>query len=191
MIVSAIVLTVAATAVNTVYFRIKRDKLFFPVISAVIFSVIISILLFNKLDMLNYVKTFAVFSLLHLCGTNDIIRRQSDNIFPILIIAVGLIMPANLIYMLISFAVITIMFIVIIAVSKQTIGGGDIKMICALSFFFGIHITIAAVITACIIGIIFSASAKFAAKLPSFSKRYPFLPSVEAGFLIALLLQIY
>lgn len=191
MIVSVVILAAAAAAINAVYFRIKRDKLFFPVISAVIFSVIISILLFNKLDMLNYVKTFAILSLLHICGTNDVIRRQSDNIFPALIIAIGLIIPSNLTYMLISFAVITIMFIVIIAMSKQTIGGGDIKMICALSFFFGIYTTIIAMIIACLIGITFSIIVKFAAKLPDFNKRYPFLPSVEAGFFIALLLQLY
>lgn len=191
MIISTLIAASAAVIANIIYFKVKGDKLLFPILSAFIFTVILSVLIYSKINLINYAKIAAVLSLLHICGTNDIIRRQSDNIFPVLIIVVGLIMPTNLTYMLISFTVITIMFIVIIVLSKQTIGGGDIKMICALSFFFGIYTTIIAMIIACLIGITFSIIAKFAAKLPDFNKRYPFLPSVEVGFLTALLLQLY
>lgn len=191
MIISTLIAVSAAVITNIIYFKVKGDKLIFPILSAFIFTVILSVLIHSRTNLINYAKIVTVLSLLHLCGTNDIIRHQSDNIFPVLIIAVGLIMPTNLIYMLISFAVITIMFIIIVVISKQTIGGGDIKMICALSFFFGIYTTIIAMIIACLIGITFSIIAKFAAKLPGFNKRYPFLPSVEAGFLTALLLQLY
>lgn len=191
MITSTLIAASAAVITNIIYFKFKGDKLLFPILSAFIFTVILSVLIYSRTSLINYAKIVAVLSMLHICGTNDIIRHQSDNIFPVLIIAVGLIKPTNLIYMLISFAVITIMFIIIIIMSKQTIGGGDIKMICALSFFFGIYTTIIAMIIACLIGITFSIIAKFAAKLPDFNKRYPFLPPVEAGFLAALLLQLY
>ena len=191
MITSTLIAASAAVITNIIYFKVKGNKLLFPILSAFIFTVILSVLIYSRTNLINYAKIVAVLSLLHLCGTNDIIRHQSDNIFPVLIIAVGLIMPTNLTYMLISFVVITIMFIIIVVMSKQTIGGGDIKMICALSFFFGIYNTIIAMIIACLIGITFSIIAKFAAKLPDFNKRYPFLPSVEVGFLTALLLQLY
>ncbi len=191
MIVFTAVSTAASAAVNAVYFKTKRDKLFFPIISAVIFSVIISILIFNKLDMLNCVKTFSVLSLLHICSVNDIIRHRSDDIFPIIIIAVGLIKPQNIVYMIFSIAIILIIFLILIITSKKTIGGGDIKMICALTFFFGIETTVVSVIIACISGIVYALISKFAAKLPDFSKRFAFLPFVEAGYIIALLSQLY
>lgn len=181
----------AAVGINLLYFKAKHDKLLFPIISAVIFSVLISVMIFSKVDIITYIKYFAVLSFLHLCSTNDIIRHQSDNIFTVMIIVIGFIMPASLIYSLISLAVIAVIFLIIIISSKTTIGGGDIKMICALTFFFGISITAPAMIIACITGIIYAIAAKMIAKLPDFNKHFAFLPFVEVGYVIALLIQLY
>lgn len=189
MFAAAIILSAAAVTGNLLYFKIKHDKLLFPMISAVIFSVIISSLLYPKTETADFIKYFTVMSLLHICSTNDIIRHRSDNIFPVLIIAVGLIIPANIGYSLFSLTVTVVFFVIIIVVCKDTIGGGDIKMICALSFFFGIAITVNAMITACIAGIIYAAAAKISAKLPDPSKRFAFLPFVEIGYITALLLS--
>lgn len=191
MIIFVILATIIAVTSNLIYFKIKQDKLRFPVISAVIFSVITSILLYNNFDLLNSIKIFAVLSLLHICSTNDIIRHQSDDIFPLTIIIIGFIKPTSIIYMLISLAIAVVMFLIIIITSKNTIGGGDIKMICALSFFFGITMTATATVIACITGITYAIITKYAAKLPDFSKHFAFLPFVEVGYFIALLMQIF
>lgn len=191
MLITAAISLAAAAAVNLIYFKTKHDKLLFPIVSAVVFSVIISMLLYPKTDIIAYIKYFCVLSFLHLCSTNDIIRHRSDDIFPLLIIAAALVLPQNLAASLVSFAVIAVIFIIIIVSSKNTIGGGDIKMICALTFFFGLATTVTAVIIACITGIIFAAASKYIAKLPDFGKRFAFLPFVEAGYVIALLIKLY
>ncbi|MGN0587416.1 MAG: hypothetical protein ACI4JF_09030 [Oscillospiraceae bacterium] len=110
MFITIAVSAAAAALINLFYFKAKHDKLLFPIVSAVVFSIIISLLTFSKTDTVTYIKCFAVLSFLHLCSTNDIIRHQSDNIFPLLIIAAGLIMPQNIIYSLISFALIAVAF---------------------------------------------------------------------------------
>lgn len=191
MLITAAISLTAAAAVNFIYFKAKHDKLLFPIVSAVVFSVIISILLYPKTDIIAYIKYFSVLSFLHLCSTNDIIRHRSDDIFPLLMIAAALVLPQNLAASLVSFAVIAVIFIIIIVSGKDTIGGGDIKMICALTFFFGLTTTVTAVIIACITGIIFAAASKYIAKLPDFGKRFAFLPFVEVGYVIALLVKLY
>lgn len=191
MFIGTAVSAAAAVGVNLLYFKAKHDKLLFPIISAVIFSVVISVMIFGKADIITYIKYFMVLSFLHICSTNDIIRHQSDNIFPIMIIVTGFIMPPNPLYNLISLAVIAVVFLIIILSGKTTIGGGDIKMICALTFFFGIGITVPALIIACITGIIYAIAAKIIAKLPDFNKHFAFLPFVEVGYVIALLMQLY
>lgn len=110
MFITIAVSAAAAVLINLIYFKAKHDKLLFPIISAVVFSIIISVMMFSKTDTVTYIKCFTVLSFLHLCSTNDIIRHQSDNIFPILIIAAGLIMPQNIIYSLVSFALISCCF---------------------------------------------------------------------------------
>lgn len=187
MITFALISLSFTVLINLLYFKAKHDKLLFPMLSAVIFSVIVLPYLYLNYDTESAIKTFAALSLLHLCGTNDIIRHESDDIFPLLIIAAGAVRPTNLIYMVISLVVTVIMFIIIILFSKNTIGGGDIKMICALSFFFGLNTTITAIIAACISGIIYAVVIKLSAKLPDFNKRFAFLPFVEIGYLTALL----
>lgn len=191
MFIAVAVSAAAAVGVNLLYFKAKHDKLLFPIISAVIFSVVISVMIFEKSDIITYMKYFVVLSFLHICSTNDIIRHQSDNIFPIMIILIGLIMPQSLFYNLISLAVIAVIFIIIIISSETTIGGGDIKMICALTFFFGIGITASALIIACITGIIYAIAAKTIAKLPDFNKHFAFLPFVEVGYVTVLLIKLY
>ncbi|MGN0587415.1 MAG: prepilin peptidase [Oscillospiraceae bacterium] len=80
---------------------------------------------------------------------------------------------------------------IIIISSKKTIGGGDIKMICAMTFFFGIRLTVTAIIAACITGIIYAIAAKFIVKLPDFNKHFAFLPFVEVGYITALLIELF
>lgn len=190
MLLTCLTLTVLAALINAVYFKTKKNNLLMPVLSSVIFSVIISALFCTKTELIPFVKLYAVLSLLHICSVNDIIRHESDDIFPIAIIIISLIANNNIAYSLISFGVIAVFFILLVVFSKKTIGGGDIKMICALTAFFGIYNTLSAVIIACITGIIYAVISKFVNKLPDFSKHFAFLPFVEVGYLITLLLTV-
>ncbi len=186
-----IILTAAAVFLNLIYFNSKHDKVIIPVVWTIIFSVIVYVLICNKMDLINCIKYFAVFTFLNICSINDVIRHESDNIFPVLIIITGLMKPLNIIYMLFSFVIIAVMFAIIIISSKHTIGGGDIKMICALAFFFGLEMTVTAVIISCITGIVYAVIIKFAKRLPDFNKHLAFLPFVEVGYLASLVMFLY
>lgn len=190
MLLNCLILTALSVLINVVYFKTKRDKLLMPVLSAVIFSVIISALFCTKSEPIQFVKLFAVLSLLHICSVNDIIRHESDDIFPIAIIIISFIANKNIAYSLVSFGIIAVFFILLVVFSKKTIGGGDIKMICALTAFFGIYNTLLAVMIACVTGILYAVISKFVNKLPDFGKHFAFLPFVEVGCFLTLLLTV-
>lgn len=191
MILTILLSATAAVIAELIYLKVKHDRKAVALTFTFVFAVIISSVLFIKTDFIPYVKMFSVIMLLNMCSINDVIRHESDNIFPVLIIICGLFFPQNLIYMLVSFGIILLFFVIYILAAKNTIGGGDIKIICALTFFFGLSTTLSAMIIACILGIAYAIVSKFAAKLPDFNKRFAFLPFVEAGYIIALLMQLY
>lgn len=190
MFFCCLILTGLSVLMNAAYFKAKKDKLLMPMLSAVIFSVIISALFYFRMELIPFIRLFAVLSLVHICSINDIIRHRSDDIFPIAIIAISFIANDNIIYSLVSFGIVAVFFILLVIFSRKTIGGGDIKMIAALTAFFGIYITLFAVIIACVAGIFYAVISKFINKLPDFSKRFAFLPFVEVGYLITLLLTV-
>lgn len=186
-----IISVIVALLSEFIYLKIKKDKPVKAMLFTFVFSVIISCTLYFSTNVIEYITYFAVLSILNMCSINDVIRQESDNLFPVLILICGLFTPSSLIYRIISFAFITIVFLLIIVFSKNTIGGGDIKMICALSFFWGLEITVTALIISCISGILFGIIVKVIAKLPDFNKHFAFLPFVEVGYIIALLMQLY
>ncbi len=190
MLITISISVFLALLAEFVYLKVKGDPKS-ALVFTLVFSLIISPVIFLRTDLLEYIKLFSVIMLLNMCSINDVIRHESDNIFPILIIALGLVFPTNLAYMLISFGIVFAFFIINIIVSKHTIGGGDIKMICALAFFFGIYSTVSALIVACIVGIVYAVVSKFAARLPDFSKRFAFLPFIEVGYVLALVMKLY
>lgn len=191
MILTILLSATAAVIAELIYLKVKHDRKAVALIFTVVFAVIISSVLFIKTDFIPYIKMFSVIMLLNMCSINDVIRHESDNIFPVLIIICGLFFPQNLIYMLVSFGIILLFFVIYILAAKNTIGGGDIKIICALTFFFGLSTTLSAMIIACILGIAYAIVSKFAAKLPDFNKHFAFLPFVEAGYITALFFQLY
>ena len=191
MLLTVILSAITAVIAEFIYLKVKHDRKTAALIFTLVFAVVISSVLFFKTELIPYIKIFTVIMLLNMCSINDVIRHESDNVFPVLIIICSLFFPQNLIYMLISFGIILLFFVIYIIMFKNTIGGGDIKIICALTFFFGLSTTLSAMIIACILGIIYAFVSKFAAKLPDFSKHFAFLPFVEAGYIAALLLQLY
>lgn len=190
MLLICLTMTALAVLINIIYFKTKKDKVLIPVFSSVVFSVMISAFFCSRLGLIPFVKLFAVLSLLHICSVNDIIRRESDDIFQIAIIIISFIANKNIVYSLISFGIITVFFLLLVVFSKKTIGGGDIKMICALTAFFGIYNTLLSVSIACIAGILYALISKFVNKLPDFSRHFAFLPFVEVGYFVTLLLTV-
>lgn len=190
MLLICLTMTALTVLINVIYFKTKKDKVRIPVFSSVVFSVMLSVFFCSRLGLIPFVKLFAVLSLLHICSLNDIIRRESDDIFPIAIIIISFIANNNIACSLISFGIIAVFFILLVVFSKKTIGGGDIKMICALTAFFGIYNTLSAVVIACITGILYAVISKFINKLPDFGRHFAFLPFVEVGYFLTLLLTV-
>ena len=76
-------------------------------------------------------------------GVTDFKRREIPNLVPAVLLATGLLERATILLRLIWLGVMILVLIVSSRIAKEAVPGGDVKLLCALTFSTGLTMTLA------------------------------------------------
>jgi leader peptidase (prepilin peptidase)/N-methyltransferase len=82
---------------------------------------------------LKSVTIVMILSILYACAYNDIRYRQIDDILILCTLILSFIATNSLKFSIVRFLVICVVFVMLILFTNFSLGGGDIKLLCALS----------------------------------------------------------
>lgn len=183
--------------------KISHTKIWIIVLAIFLLNIFASrIIFFTISDKVNIVKMYTALVCISGASCNDYRVKRIPNIFPLVMAVIGLCClaigyfskqdgaMAYIVSSLYATVGVAICMILISILTKQGIGMGDIKLLCALSLIGGVY-TICGTL---FFGIIFCAIAAVClliTKRKTMKEALPFGPFIYIGYLISIYMSIY